>query len=225
MEDGLRLIALSHAPESLVTELGSTRGHQLGSVGERMPASARRRCAGFLDSSLTASGRLPAAASAPAATVTHTRIAFSSTAQGNSTGVDSRRCAPSPVRKGTGDGEPNLASLSRAPFGLTDQPTQQAGAPLLHPPLVAALLVPLPSSSFSLSAQLVRASLSLALARAPTTLAAMADYSAADPEKGHTTFTAGGEKGAADAQVVLRGLDAEAPEGAVHRASSRPFTL
>ncbi|TNY20830.1 amino acid permease/ SLC12A domain-containing protein [Rhodotorula diobovata] len=45
----------------------------------------------------------------------------------------------------------------------------------------------------------------------------MADYSAADPEKGHTTFTAGGEKGAADAQVVLRGLDAEAPEGAVHR--------
>ncbi|GAA5921305.1 hypothetical protein JCM3775_002984 [Rhodotorula graminis] len=45
----------------------------------------------------------------------------------------------------------------------------------------------------------------------------MADY-AADPEKGHQTTFATGEKGvAANGQVVLRGLDQDAPEGAVHR--------
>ncbi|BGP46382.1 hypothetical protein JCM10450v2_002226 [Rhodotorula kratochvilovae] len=38
----------------------------------------------------------------------------------------------------------------------------------------------------------------------------------ADPEKGHTTFTTG-EKGADGNGIVMRGLDAEAPEGAVHR--------
>lgn len=45
----------------------------------------------------------------------------------------------------------------------------------------------------------------------------MADY-AADPEKGHQTTFATGEKGGANGQVVLRGLDQDAPEGAVHRA-------
>ncbi|GAA5834721.1 hypothetical protein JCM9279_007091 [Rhodotorula babjevae] len=45
----------------------------------------------------------------------------------------------------------------------------------------------------------------------------MADY-AADPEKGHqTTFATGEKGGAANGQVVLRGLDQDAPEGAVHR--------